>query len=83
MGCAGREAFRRLAASADVVVENFRPDVMDSLRLGPEALRAVNPRLIYCSISGFGRDGPYRARPAYDQIYGAEEIARVRARGVL
>lgn len=64
----GRGIFRRLAASADVVVENFRPDVMDSLKLGPEALRAVTPRLIYCSISGFGRDGPYRARPAYDQI---------------
>lgn len=64
----GRVIFRRLAVTADVVVENFRPDVMDVLNLGPQALRAANPRLVYCGISGFGRDGPYRSRPAYDQI---------------
>ena len=51
-----------------MVVENFRPDVMEGLGLGPEALRVLNPRLVYCTISGFGRDGPYRRRPAYDQI---------------
>ncbi len=54
----GRAVFRRLAAAADVVVENFRPDVMEALGLGPEALRAENPRLIYCGISGFGREAP-------------------------
>lgn len=64
----GRAVFRRLAAAADVLIENFRPGVMEALGLGPEALRAENPRLIYCSISGFGREGPYRDRPAYDQI---------------
>lgn len=64
----GKEIFRKLVATADVVVENFRPDVMPRLGLGYEALAAINPRLVYCGISGFGKDGPDAAKPAYDQI---------------
>ncbi len=64
----GKEAFRKLVASADVLVENFRPGVMKRLGLGHEDLKAVNPRLIYCAISGFGQDGPLRTCLAYDQI---------------
>ncbi|MFW5641210.1 MAG: CaiB/BaiF CoA transferase family protein [Roseicyclus sp.] len=64
----GKEALCRLVATADVLVENFRPGVMARLGLGPETLRAENPRLIYCAISGFGQDGPWADRPAYDQI---------------
>ena len=64
----GKEALKRLTARADVLVENFRPGVMDRLGLGYEALRAANPRLIYCAISGFGQGGPWADRPAYDQI---------------
>jgi len=64
----GREVFLRLARGADVVVENFRPGVMARLGLGPATLRSENPRLIYAAISGFGQDGPWRDRPAYDQI---------------
>lgn len=64
----GKEIFRRLVARADVLVENFRPGVMERLGLGHEALAEVNPRLIYCAISGFGQDGPWRDNPAYDQI---------------
>lgn len=64
----GCEIFRRLVATADVVVENFRPGVMDRLGLGYEALAAIRPRLVYCAISGFGQDGPLRGNPAYDQI---------------
>jgi CoA:oxalate CoA-transferase len=63
-----REAFLRLVATADVVVENFRPGVMDRLGLGYAALKAAKPNLIYCAISGFGQDGPLRLNPAYDQI---------------
>ena len=59
---------RRLVATADVLVENFRPGVMDRLGLGAETLRAENPRLVYCAISGFGQDDALRDRPAYDQI---------------
>jgi formyl-CoA transferase len=64
----GKEVLRRLVRTAAVVVENFRPGVMDRLGLGFEALRRDNPRLIYCAISGFGQDGPLRDLPAYDQI---------------
>ena len=64
----GREVFLRLVDRADVVVENFRPAVMDALGLGAAALRARNPRLIYCNISGFGATGPYAQRPGFDQI---------------
>jgi len=63
-----REVFRKLAATADVVVENFRPGVMKRLGVGWEVLREINPRLVYCAISGFGQDGPDADKPAYDQI---------------
>ncbi len=65
---AGLEVFRRLAAKADVVVENFRPDVKTRLGVDYPALSKINPRLVYASISGFGQDGPYRDRPGVDQI---------------
>ncbi|MDR6707539.1 MULTISPECIES: CaiB/BaiF CoA transferase family protein [unclassified Novosphingobium] len=64
----GKALFRDLVASADVLVENFRPGVMDRLGFGHEALRAANPGLIYCAISGFGQNGPLAGNPAYDQI---------------
>jgi crotonobetainyl-CoA:carnitine CoA-transferase CaiB-like acyl-CoA transferase len=64
----GKEALLRLAEEADVVLENFRPDVLDRLAVGWEAMRARNPRLIYCNISGFGPTGPYAKRPAYDTV---------------
>lgn len=64
----GKEVFRKLVQSADVVVENFRPGVMTRLGLGYDDLKQVNPRLIYCAISGFGQDGPLSDLPAYDQI---------------
>jgi crotonobetainyl-CoA:carnitine CoA-transferase CaiB-like acyl-CoA transferase len=64
----GQEAFRRLAESADVVIENFRPGVMDALGIGYATMRERNPRIIYCSISGFGVDGPFADRPGLDQI---------------
>ena len=64
----GREAVLKLAARSDVVLENFRPGTMDDLGLGYETLRAINPRLVYASITGFGPDGPYRDKVAYDLI---------------
>jgi len=64
----GKDIFRRLVKTADVLVENFRPDVMPRLGLGYDALAAINPRLIYCAISGFGQTGPDALKPAYDQI---------------
>ncbi|GJG98600.1 CaiB/BaiF CoA-transferase family protein [Cupriavidus pauculus] len=64
----GKEVFRKLVQHADVVVENFRPGVMTRLGLGYDELKQVNPRLIYCAISGFGQDGPLSDLPAYDQI---------------
>lgn len=64
----GRARFRDLVASADALIENFRPGVMDRLGLGYESLRAVRPELVYCAISGFGQTGPMRDNPAYDQI---------------
>jgi crotonobetainyl-CoA:carnitine CoA-transferase CaiB-like acyl-CoA transferase len=65
---AGKDVFRRLVRTADVVIENFRPGVMERLGLGYDALREVKPGLVYCAISGFGQDGPLRDNPAYDQI---------------
>lgn len=64
----GRQVLERLVARADVIVENFRPDVKHRLGIDYETLSRINPRLIYASISGFGQDGPYRDRPGYDQI---------------
>ncbi len=64
----GKEIFRKLVQDADVVVENFRPGVMERLGLGYKSLAELNPRLIYCAISGFGQTGPDALKPAYDQI---------------
>jgi formyl-CoA transferase len=64
----GLAVFLRLAAKADVVVENFRPDVKARLGIDYESLRKINPRIVYGSISGFGQDGPYCRRPGFDQI---------------
>lgn len=63
---AGVEALKRLVATADVFVEAFRPGVVDRLGIGYEALNAVNPKLVYCSISAFGQDGPEAGHPAHD-----------------
>jgi CoA:oxalate CoA-transferase len=63
-----KEIFLKLVAESDAVVENFRPGVMTRLGVGWETMRAVNPRLVYCAISGFGQDGPDADKPAYDQI---------------
>ena len=64
----GRDLVERLIRHSDVLVENFRPGVLDRLGLGPERLRELNPALIVLSISGFGHDGPHGGRPGYDQI---------------
>lgn len=64
----GREVLLRSVAQADVLVENFRPGVLERLGLGWDQLSEANPRLVYCAISGFGQEGPLRDRPAYDQI---------------
>ncbi len=64
----GVDLVKRLVAQADVVVENFRPGVMQRLGLGYEALREINPRLIYCAVSGFGMDGPLRDKPSFDIV---------------
>jgi alpha-methylacyl-CoA racemase len=65
----GQAIFRRLAAGADVLVEGFRPGVMQRLGADYDSLRALNPRLVYCSLSGFGQGGPYRDFPAHDLNY--------------
>ena len=64
----GRAAFLRMVEKADVVVENYRPDVKDRLGINYDELRKINKRIVYTSISGFGQDGPYRERPGFDQI---------------
>ncbi len=66
---AGKAVFRRLASTADAVVEQFRPGVMDRLGLGWEALRGLNSRLVYCALTGYGQDGPYRDRVGHDINY--------------
>src|SRR5215467_330047 len=66
---AGKAVFRRLVETADVVLESFRPGVMDRLGLGWESLRTLNPRLVYCAISGYGQDGPYRDVVGHDLNY--------------
>ncbi|MGD0107622.1 MAG: CoA transferase [Rhodopila sp.] len=65
---AGLAVMKRLVAQTDVVVENYRPDVKFRLGVDYESLRAINPRIVYASVSGFGQDGPYRDRPGFDQI---------------
>lgn len=65
----GQAILHRLAAQADVLVEGFRPGVMQRLRADYATLRQINPQLVYCSLSGFGQDGPYRDRPAHDLNY--------------
>ncbi len=84
----GRATFAQLVADYDVILENFRPGVMDRLGFGWDAVRAINPSMIYCAVSGFGQTGPMRDRPAYDQIIqglsglmsvtGTEETAPIR-----
>jgi CoA:oxalate CoA-transferase len=64
----GKDILKKLVKKADVLVENFRPGVMDRLELDYDALSKVNPALIYCAISGFGQNGPMKKLPAYDQI---------------
>ena len=76
----GREAVLRLAAGADVFVQNFRPGVADRLGVGEEPVRAVSPKIVYVSISGFGEKGPYAEKPAYDPvIQGFSGLATVQA----
>jgi crotonobetainyl-CoA:carnitine CoA-transferase CaiB-like acyl-CoA transferase len=65
---AGRRILLEMVERADVVVENFRPDVKERLKIGYDDLKAVNPRIVLASISGFGQDGPYARRPGFDQI---------------
>ncbi len=86
---AAREVVQKLAATADIVMENFRPGVMDRLGMGYAALSAINPKLIYCAISGFGQTGPLRHQAGYDgkiqamsgimAITGHEEMGPTRA----
>lgn len=64
----GKEVFKKLVAKADVVIENYRPGVMEKLGLGYDVLKEINPRLIYGAVSGFGSYGPYSQRPGYDII---------------
>ena len=66
---AGKEVLRRLAREHDVLLESFRPGVLDRLGVGYEALREVNPGLVYCAITGYGQDGPYRDRSGHDMNY--------------
>jgi crotonobetainyl-CoA:carnitine CoA-transferase CaiB-like acyl-CoA transferase len=67
----GADIVRRLAASSDVFIENFRPGVLKKYGLDQQSLRELNPRLIYCSVTGFGQDGPFASRPGYDGIFQA------------
>ena len=64
----GLAIFKQLARQADVIVENYRPDVKHRLGIDYEAIKAINPRIVYGSISGFGQDGPYVDRPGVDPI---------------
>jgi len=65
---ADRELFERLVSEADVYIQNFRPGTAEKLGAGPARMRELNPRLVYCSISGFGANGPYAERPSYDSV---------------
>src|SRR3954465_4583835 len=64
----GKEILWALLRQADVLIDNFRPGVLDRLGFSPDKLKATNPKLIHGSITGFGRDGPYRDRPSYDAV---------------
>jgi crotonobetainyl-CoA:carnitine CoA-transferase CaiB-like acyl-CoA transferase len=64
----GQEAFRRLAATCDVLIENFRPGTLDRLGIGYDDIRRDNPEIVYCGISGMGQTGPFASRPSYDSI---------------
>lgn len=68
---AGRRIFRELARTADVIIESFRPGVMDRLGIGYPAISEINPRIVFCSISGYGQEGPYRDFPGHDANYAA------------
>ena len=65
----GRDVLLRLARDADVLIESFRPGVLDRLGVGWERLRSENPRLVYCAITGYGQDGPFRDRSGHDMNY--------------
>ncbi len=79
---AGQGIVRKLAESADVLLHNFRPGVMDGVNLGSETLRAANPKLIYAAVSGFGTKGPLSSAPAYDPIVQAQAgITAVQGQG--
>jgi len=65
----GKQAFLRMAAKADVVIEGFRPGVMKRMGVGYERLKELNPRLVYCALTGYGQDGPYAELPGHDQNY--------------
>src|ERR1700739_849798 len=67
----GKQAFRRLLEESDILVENYRAGVMDKFGFGSDAIRAINPRIIHCSITGFGTSGPYQDRPAYYAVASA------------
>jgi alpha-methylacyl-CoA racemase len=67
----GRDIFLELARSADVVLEGFRPGAADRWGIGYQAVRDINPRIVYCSLSGYGQDGPYRDRAGHDLNYDA------------
>src|ERR671921_2491581 len=66
---AGREALLRLVAAHDVVLDGFRPDVLDKLGVGYERMREANPAVVYCAITGYGQDGPYAQRAGHDMNY--------------
>ena len=68
----GQEIIRRLAACSDILKENFLPGAMARIGLDHDSLRAINPRLIYCSLTGYGQSGPYSARPGYDAVFQAQ-----------
>ena len=65
---AGREVLQRLVKTADVLIQNMRPGVAERLGMDSTTLRSLNPRLIYCAMTAFGPDGPYRDRPGYDPV---------------
>ena len=68
----GKEIFFKLAEKADIIIENFVPGVVKKLGVDYEAIKKVKPDIIYCHVSGFGQDGPYRDRPAFDQLIQGE-----------